>query len=554
MTTSATDSARMVTELVRLHQVLRDVALPLDLEGVAAQRQALDETVKQLEDYVIPRMMTVDAPLLAVVGGSTGAGKSTLVNSLVGHRVTESGLLRPTTRSAVLVHHPEDAQWFGQDRLLPGLARVERETNDPNALQLVTSESVPRGLALLDAPDVDSVEEANRTVAAELLAAADLWLWVTSAARYADQVPWEFLKAAADRSTAVAIVLDRTPDDAVQTVATHLARMLASRGLRDSPLFVVYEGKVSDDGVLPADHVAEIRQWLDALAADPDARRGVVAQTLDGSVRTLTFRVYSIADAAALQHEALETLRAGATETYAAAVRSAEAELVAGSAFRGEVAVRWQEVEESGLFDPEAKGGRRLFGKGRGDVRLDRVPAAVAAALELLVLEQAEKAADAAVSAWRVTPGGAVLAAGPDLGRASRGLRGQASRAVADWQQDVSDRVRAATAVQEGIDLALMVAVLAGGSNEGRGAHDALTAAFGVAGAGEHVDWARSALLGRFASLLRSEETRFTTLADHASVSDDLPSQLRQAVRRVDDIRYAAQRNDPLTGDAVGEF
>ena len=42
--------------------------------------------VDQLEDYVIPRVMTLDAPLLAVVGGSTGAGKSTLVNSLVGTR------------------------------------------------------------------------------------------------------------------------------------------------------------------------------------------------------------------------------------------------------------------------------------------------------------------------------------------------------------------------------------------------------------------------------------------------------------------------------------
>ena len=75
--------------------------------------------VDQLEDYVIPRLMTLDAPLLAVVGGSTGAGKSTLVNSLVGTRVTTPGVLRPTTRSPVLVHHPDDAQWFGQDGCCP---------------------------------------------------------------------------------------------------------------------------------------------------------------------------------------------------------------------------------------------------------------------------------------------------------------------------------------------------------------------------------------------------------------------------------------------------
>jgi hypothetical protein len=201
----------MVTELVRLHQALHDIALPLDLAGAQAQRTARAELVAQLEDYVIPRMMTIDAPLLAVVGGSTGAGKSTLVNSLVGSRVTTPGLLRPTTRSPVLVHHPGDAQWFGQDRLLPELRRVEHATDDPKSLQLVASEAVPQGLAILDAPDVDSVVEQNRLLAAQLLASADLWIFVTSAARYADQVPWEFLKAAAERSTAVAVVLDRTP-------------------------------------------------------------------------------------------------------------------------------------------------------------------------------------------------------------------------------------------------------------------------------------------------------------------------------------------------------
>ncbi|HRK45111.1 MAG TPA: ABC transporter, partial [Nocardioides sp.] len=293
----------MLTALVRLHHALQGVRLPLELPGVAEQRTGLKEMVDQLEDYVIPRVTTLEAPLLAVVGGSTGAGKSTLVNSLVGHKVTQPGLLRPTTRSPVLVHHPDDAAWFGADRLLPDLERVEHMTTDPSALQLVAADSVPPGLAILDAPDVDSVVEENRELAAQLLAAADLWLFVTSAARYADQVPWEFLRQAAERSTAVAIVLDRTPEEAVQTVATHLARMLASRGLKDSPLFIVHEGLVSDEGLLPDDHVVDIRTWLQTLAGDIAARQQVVIQTLDGAVRTLTRRTYPVADAAAEQTE-----------------------------------------------------------------------------------------------------------------------------------------------------------------------------------------------------------------------------------------------------------
>ncbi|MEC9053630.1 MAG: dynamin family protein, partial [Actinomycetota bacterium] len=124
--------AAMITSLVRLRGALQAAALPLDLPGVDEVRPSHQEMVDQLEDYVIPRVMTVDAPLLAVVGGSTGAGKSTLVNTLVGHRVTASGVLRPTTRSPVLVHHPEDGHWFGQDRLLPDLRRVDHATNDPD--------------------------------------------------------------------------------------------------------------------------------------------------------------------------------------------------------------------------------------------------------------------------------------------------------------------------------------------------------------------------------------------------------------------------------------
>src|SRR5687768_16749409 len=237
--TPSAASTQMLTALVRMRSALQEVRLPLELPSALANRDAQREMVDQLEDYVIPRLMTIDAPLLTVVGGSTGAGKSTLVNSLVGSRVTQPGVLRPTTRSPVLVHNPADAEWFGQDRLLPELERVTKPTNDPDALQLVASDAVPAGLAILDAPDIDSVEERNRTLAAQLLAAADLWLFVTSAARYADQVPWDFLRKAAERSAAVAIVLDRTPPDAVQTVSTHLARMLASRGLKDSPLFTV---------------------------------------------------------------------------------------------------------------------------------------------------------------------------------------------------------------------------------------------------------------------------------------------------------------------------
>jgi energy-coupling factor transporter ATP-binding protein EcfA2 len=558
----------MLTALVRLRGALQETALPLDVPGVEEERRSRTEMVDQLEDYVIPRLMTLDAPMLTVVGGSTGAGKSTLVNSLVGTRVTTPGVLRPTTRSPVLVHHPDDAEWFGQDRLLPDLERVTRPTDDPGALQLVASNAVPQGLAVLDAPDIDSVEEANRTLAAQLLAAADLWLFVTSAARYADQVPWEFLRKAAERSAAVAIVLDRTPEEAVETVATHLARMLASRGLKDSPLFVVRERAVSAEGLLPAAHVAEIRTWLESLAADSGARSAVVKQTLDGAIRTLGRGSHGIADAATGQVEVVRRLRDDANAAYDQAVAKVGEASSDGTLLRGEVLARWQEFVGTGellrsLEDRVGSLRDRVVNLLKGKPQqADRVTVAVESGLESLILEHAEAAAERAEASWQsVTAGQSLLAdAGEDLGRASRDFRRKAERAVRDWQSDVLEMVRTEGADKRstarflafgvnGLSVALMIAVFAHtagvtGAEAGIAGGSAvlgqklLEAVFGDQAVRSLAERARQDLEGKVGDLLDGERKRYLDLLESLEISLDSPEKLRQAARRVDDLRF----------------
>jgi predicted GTPase len=567
-------NTQMLTALVRLRSALQAARLPLDVPGVEDQRAAQREMVDQLEDYVIPRLTTIEAPLLTVVGGSTGAGKSTLVNSLVGRRVTEPGVLRPTTRSPVLVHHPDDAGWFGQERLLPDLERVTRSTVDPGALQIVASDTVPAGLAILDAPDVDSVEERNRTLAAQLLAAADLWLFVTSAARYADQVPWDYLRQAADRSTAVAIVLDRTPADAVQTVSTHLARMLASRGLKDSPLFVVTEGPVSDEGLLPPDAVADIRGWLESLAEDSDARARVVKQTLEGAIRTLTRRAHGVADAGAEQVTAVQRLRADVDKAYDEAVAAIDTASADGTLLRGEVLARWQEFVGTGelLKTLENRVGwvrDKLVNAIKGKPQqADRVTVAVESGLETLILEHAEAAAERAAGSWQsMTAGRTLLAdAGEDLGRASRDLRRQAERSVRDWQQDVLEMVRTEGADKRtsarflaygvnGLSVALMVVVFAHtagltGAEAGIAGGSAvlgqklLEAVFGDQAVRSLAERSRVALEARVQTLLDAERARYLDVLDSLELDEGTPELVRDAARRVDDLRFAARQAD----------
>jgi energy-coupling factor transporter ATP-binding protein EcfA2 len=568
--TGRTTGAEMVTALVRLRSVLQEAALPLELPGVEASRAARAEMVDQLEDYVIPRVVTLEAPLLAVVGGSTGAGKSTLVNSLVGTRVTESGVLRPTTRSPVLVHNPADAHWFGPGRLLPELERVSRPTVDPRSLQLVPLDVVPEGLAILDAPDIDSVEESNRHLAAELLAAADLWIFVTSAARYADQVPWDFLRRAAERSAAVAIVLDRTPADAVETVSTHLARMLAARGLKDSPLFTVNETELNDQGLLPPRQVAEIRRWLSQLGVDADARAAMVKQTLDGAIRGLARRAHTVADACVEQTDTAQRLRAGADAAYDEEIRRILDATADGTLLRGEVLVRWQEFVGTGelLRSLEQRVGRlrdRMVNAVKGKPQqAERVSVAVESSLETLILEHAEAAAERAEASWQtLAPGQELLSdVGEDLGRASRGLRRKAERAVREWQQDVLDMVRTEGADKRttarflaygvnGLSVSLMVVVFAqtagltgaevgiagGGAVLGQ---KLLEAVFGDQAVRTLSERARRKLEVRVRALLDDERARYLDLLGSLGIEPSAADRVRDAARRVDDLRFAS--------------
>ena len=559
--------AELLAALGKLHGQVREVSLSLETPDVATARERHAEVLDQLSDYILPRLVQLEAPLLTVVGGSTGAGKSTLVNSLVGERVTESGVLRPTTRSPVLAHNPADSHWFQPDRILPELPRTSTPTNDTYALRLAPSNLVPPGLAILDAPDVDSIDRGNRELAAQLLAAADLWLFVTSAARYADQVPWNYLKAAAERSTAVAVVLDRTQPDAVDEVRGHLARMMTSRGLSDSPLFTVPESGVDSEGLLPKSAVADISRWLRDLAADVDARTAVITQTLDGAIRQNVFHAHDIADAMDEQRDAAAQLQSDVDGSYRQATERIMAATSDGSLLRGEVLARWQDFVGTGelLRSVEEKVGRirdRLVDGFSGKrTRSNEVSEAVEHGLHLLLLEHAESAAEATARSWGSTqPGRALLETNRGLDRASRDFRAKAERTVRDWQQFVLELVRTEGADKRmtarflafgvnGIGVALMVVMfshtagLTGGEAGVAGGtaligQKLLEAVFGDQAVRRLAQEARDDLQKRVATLLDAEKQRYLQLLESPGDIEASQSALRDAARKAEYARH----------------
>ena len=192
---------------------------------------------------------------------------------VVGREVTLPGVLRPTTRSPVLIHHPSDAAWFSGRRVLPGLARItgrHSSSDGPGARAPRLTDEVAPGPGPARRPGHRQRRRGQPELAGQLLAAADLWVFVTTAARYADAVPWELLREASERGTAVAVVLDRVPPGPSTRSARTSPRCCASRASAGADLHG-RRAELGPTGCCPPS-VARLRGWLSALAGDAQAR------------------------------------------------------------------------------------------------------------------------------------------------------------------------------------------------------------------------------------------------------------------------------------------
>ncbi|MDQ6794454.1 MAG: 50S ribosome-binding GTPase, partial [Chloroflexota bacterium] len=270
------------------------------IDGLAGQVASLEvasapakRRVGQLREHIArhvrPRALSLDAPLLVLLVGPTGAGKSSLFNALLGRPASQTGVLRPTTRELVVLARPADGDALV--RFGGPLAGI-----DQGRLRLMRDEDAPEGLVLVDAPDVDSVEHSNRELTDRLVEAADLAVFVTTAIRYADRVPWEVLGRVRDRGLPLVVVVNRMPSDAGerQEVLEDLQRLLGDAGLVGGlggvavELIGVPEGSIDPetDG-LRRDTVGPLLERIDGLASSREARLELASYALAGALAGL---------------------------------------------------------------------------------------------------------------------------------------------------------------------------------------------------------------------------------------------------------------------------
>jgi GTP-binding protein EngB required for normal cell division len=228
--------------LARLNPMRPQV--PAQVDGAALDRrlaglsEATDVAEGRLPPPVVTQARTVAeraaarrglSEQLTVVAfaGSTGAGKSTLFNSIVGEEVAKAGVLRPTTSEPLAAIWQETPETMALLDWL-GVTRWHVAGDSENLTDLV----------LIDLPDHDSTSSAHREYVDHFVERVDLMVWVLDPQKYADALVHEqYLRRFSRHDDVTVVVLnqvDRLTVDEAQQCLAHLRRMVAEDGLSDA--------------------------------------------------------------------------------------------------------------------------------------------------------------------------------------------------------------------------------------------------------------------------------------------------------------------------------
>lgn len=212
----------LTTDLAVVRRAVADAGDLLE----PASRQRADDIVGRVER----RLGFLGPTVVVALAGGTGSGKSSLLNAIAEAPIVPAGVLRPTTDHAI-AWVPEGAE----TGLLSLLADVEITD-----LRFQTRLS---RVALIDLPDVDSVELANRQLVDQLVPRVDAVIWVLDPTKYNDALVHEGylqpMRAHAGQFLVVLNQMDRLTEDELDEVVRDLEATLERDGLGDVPVLAV---------------------------------------------------------------------------------------------------------------------------------------------------------------------------------------------------------------------------------------------------------------------------------------------------------------------------
>lgn len=451
-------AARLRAELDRLAEEVESVAFALPSVEQETRRERRDHTVTVTRDYLIPRLGDQDAPLLVVVAGPTGSGKSTLINSLAEKEVSSPGALRPTTRNPVVWCHSRYADRYSR-------------IGSVDCTVVADDHPLLDDLALVDTPDIDSYVAEHRRVTTRILLQADVVVFLTSAQRYADAVPWQVLGEVDDRGSVVVYVLNRLSRRASGAVSDYAA-LLRRHGLDVVDIHAIQEQRVrGESGLLPARSVGKI---LDRLRQLAESRKEVVSEVTERATYHVIDSARRTAAEVEAQDEERRRLEAVVERIYSDAMEELTGELDRGALVRREVVDRWSERVGTGEMSRWVRGSASWL-RGVAD-RLAGRPAAVMDQMERearreltqAVTSRLGRAARAVATAWDVDEEARSLVTA-DLRVIGETTEDEIGRIIDAWlasltrlvEEEAPGRFRAARVASTGMNAAAVGTILA---------------------------------------------------------------------------------------------
>ena len=530
------EEARLRATLSALEDAASQAEFRVPSAESAARVERRDELIWSIREYLIPRLGDLEGPVVAVLIGSTGAGKSTLLNSIAQRKISEPGAVRPTTRRPTIWCHEHHAHRY-DDSFLTGYSLHDQSDR---SLQVVTgTDEILDGMTLIDAPDFDSVVEVHREIADELLAIADVCLFVTSAQRYADAVPWEFLEKAKSRDIPIVLIVNRMGRRGAREVLDDYRALLDAGGIHPTSEDIVTISEQSVNTSYAGVSKRSVRPVLKRLTrmAEVQERSDVLTKAILGGIVDVSRRSQHVAEDIENELVEVDQLRTLTESVYQDQVEELADALKNGTLIRGEVLKRWQAFVGTGeLLRAMTSGASRIRSWARtvfGGTQAAQVIVGREATNELVdaVVRRADLAARLTATAWELHPAGASLLTGGDLWRRDDGTQERAELAVTDWVASLSllveeqgeGKKKVAKAASIGINAAavsLLLVVFAhtGGLSGGEFGIAAGAAAaqqgllehvFGSAAAKTLADKARSSLETELEKVMATDAARF---------------------------------------------
>ncbi len=175
-------------------------------------------------------------PLLVVVMGGTGTGKSTIFNGLINYETSLTSVERPATSGGIF-YCPEKHVLILQDKVLSWWDKIhiiEQDQLDKplqgekGAVTIISHSDPEVKFIVIDSPDMDSLLEENRQTALDLYLLADLIVFVSSMEKYADDRPVSLIKQAKLDKKEIVFVLNKVSSEAE---SEEIGRQLRDWGL-----------------------------------------------------------------------------------------------------------------------------------------------------------------------------------------------------------------------------------------------------------------------------------------------------------------------------------